>query len=254
MPTLPIVNMELQFLEMRETYEDSGCGFQFAGTLVVYQVQGLLYHAKLKGRCSSPSIVNAEDLMNVKQIPASAYDPKFPVGFTLSPGSLPNGCHVKKPRLINCDRISEGPQPSLIAEDILREARIYELLTLHPHPNIATYLGCQVSDGTITGLCLKKYPHTLMKEVNPGALKKRALRNMRKAKGEYSHFLTGIENGIQHLHSLGLVHNDINPSNIMIDEDRAIIIDFGSCRKLGESLENVGRTYEWCDDKVRSLF
>lgn len=49
--------------------------------------------------------------------------------------------------------------------------------------------------------------------------------------------LQGIESGIRHMHSLGLVHNDINPSNIMIDSaDRPVIIDFDSCKQEGEKL------------------
>ncbi|KOS36308.1 hypothetical protein ACN38_g12961 [Penicillium nordicum] len=104
---------------------------------------------------------------------------------------------------------------------------------IHPHPNIATYLGCQVSGGVITGLCLEKYPRTPTKEVNPGALMKRALRNTREARGDYSRVLTDIDSGIRYLHSLG-----------------AIIIDFGSCRKIGESLKDVGRTYEWYDREM----
>ena len=94
-----------------------------------------------------------------------------------------------------------------------------------------------------------------MKEVNPHGLIKRKLRSTRQATEDYSCILTDIESGINHLHSLGLVHNDINPSNIMINNHRAIIIDFGSCRRLGESLEDVGRTYEWYDEKIQhSLF
>ncbi|KAJ5162923.1 uncharacterized protein N7500_004753 [Penicillium coprophilum] len=251
MSTPPIPNQQLELLESRETYEDSNEGFQFRGTLMVYQLNGFLYHAMLKGRYSSPSSLNAEDLMNVKQIPASAYNPRYSVEFTAAPEMLPNSCYVKKPRLISYDLISEGPRPNSIAEDVLKEARVYELLMRHPHHNIATYLGCQVSSGAIIGLCLKKYPRTLMKEVNPGALMKRALRNTRDARKDFSRVLTDIESGIRHLHSLGLVHNDINPSNIMIDSHRAIIIDFGSCRKIGESLEDVGRTYEWYDEEVQ---
>lgn len=46
---------------------------------------------------------------------------------------------------------------------------------------------------------------------------------------------------IKHLHSLGMVHNDINPANIMLDEDGTLIlIDFDSCRYIGESLGNTG--------------
>jgi len=64
-----------------------------------------------------------------------------------------------------------------------------------------------------------------------------------------------VESGIRHLHSLGLIRNDINPSNIILgDEDIPIIIDFGSCRREGESLNGVRRIYEWHDEKAsRSL-
>jgi serine/threonine protein kinase len=109
----------------------------------------------------------------------------------------------------------------------------------------------QVANGMITGLCLQKYPRALLKEINPDSLNKRHLRNTRQVGKDYTAILADIESGIRHLHSLGLVHNNINPGNIMIDNGRAIIIDFGSCRKLGESLEDVGRTYEWYDEKVK---
>lgn len=37
----------------------------------------------------------------------------------------------------------------------------------------------------------------------------------------------------------------------MLSGDRAVIIDFGSCRRVGETLEGVGSTYEWCDERVQ---
>ena len=64
--------------------------------------------------------------------------------------------------------------------------------------------------------------------------------------------LQGIENGIRHLHELNLVHNDLNPSNVMLlHDDTPVIIDFDSCRQIRQSLEGVGRTYEWHDEDVR---
>ena len=64
--------------------------------------------------------------------------------------------------------------------------------------------------------------------------------------------LNGVEEGIRHLHSLRLVHNDINPANIMLaDNATPVIIDFGSCRANGQSLQGVGRTYEWYDRSVQ---
>ena len=61
-------------------------------------------------------------------------------------------------------------------------------------------------------------------------------------------YLEDILTGIQHLHKLGLVHNDINPANIMLDEDGTVIlIDFDSCRRVGESFgeSHTKRTHHW---------
>lgn len=91
-----------------------------------------------------------------------------------------------------------------------------------------------------------------MQRVNPGSFMKRESRSARDETKDYSGVLEGVERGIRHLHSLRVVHNDINPSNIMLDDaDVAIIIDFESCRRVGENLEGVGRTYEWYDEKIQ---
>ncbi|KAK4039984.1 hypothetical protein C8A01DRAFT_36034 [Parachaetomium inaequale] len=241
-------------LEMNEAYEEVDGSFTFAGTLVVYRTSGALHHAISKARYSSLSDVQVDRLNNDVLIPVSAYSPLFPPGFTRAPDPLPPNCHIKKPRLISYDRIRKGSQPNYIAESVLLEAAVCELLKQHPHPNVATYLGCQVVDGRIDGLCFVGYHHTLMQKVNPSGLMKRRLRSDRQRGKDYSRVLAGSESGIEHLHGLGLVHNDINPSNIMLGYggDEAVIIDFGSCRRVGESLEKAGRTYEWHDEQVET--
>ncbi|KAK3332917.1 hypothetical protein B0T19DRAFT_416741 [Cercophora scortea] len=55
----------------------------------------------------------------------------------------------------------------------------------------------------------------------------------------------GVRDGVAHLHLLGLVHNDLNPSNIMVEDDAAIIIDFDSCRQRGEPMGVKGPTAGW---------
>ncbi|KAK3377029.1 kinase-like domain-containing protein [Lasiosphaeria ovina] len=242
-------------LEMNEGYEKIAGTFQFTGTLIVYRTDsGDLHHAIPEGRYSSRSEVKIEDLRHNVLITVSAYSPLFPEGFTRAPDPLPQNCHVKKPRLNSYDRIQHGPRPDEIAETVLLEAEVRELLAQHPHPNVATYLGCQVSpDGRITGLCFETYQCTLMQRVNPGSLMKRRPRSHRQRGEDYSGLLAGVESGIKHLHALGLVHNDTNPSNIMLDgSGNAVIIDFGPCRRVGESLEGVGRTYEWYDEKIET--
>ncbi len=125
----------------------------------------------------------------------------------------------------------------------------------HPHPNIASYRGCLEARGRVSGLCFKRYVSTLAEKVNPQHLNKSALLlsgrplvddTMRKQ-------LNGVLGGIRHLHSLDLVHNDITPANIMLEDNGTwVIIDFDSCRHVGEVLHDTAtkRTYGWHDPEV----
>jgi serine/threonine protein kinase len=90
-----------------------------------------------------------------------------------------------------------------------------------------------------------------MKLANPASFTKRKSRSIRQSTGDYRYVLERLESAIGHLHSLELIHNDINPSNLMLDGNEPVIIDFGSCRRKGASLEGVGRTYEWYDEEVQ---
>lgn len=90
----------------------------------------------------------------------------FPTNFVRALDRLPCNIFAKQPRLVSYDRYHQGPQPNCIADDVLREAEICELLRQNPHPNIAEYIGCQVADGKITSICFAKYDQTLMQVVN----------------------------------------------------------------------------------------
>lgn len=49
--------------------------------------------------------------------------------------------------------------------------------------------------------------------------------------------LEEIRSGINHLHSFGYCHNDINPGNVMFDaHDVAVVIDFDSAGLVGQEL------------------
>ncbi len=53
-------------------------------------------------------------------------------------------------------------------------------------------------------------------------------------------FLEALQAAVDHLHSLGLAHNDINPDNIMIKDSVPVLIDFGSCQPFGKGLQSLG--------------
>lgn len=52
------------------------------------------------------------------------------------------------------------------------------------------------------------------------------------------------------MHALGLIHNDLNPSNIMMNGDSPVIIDFDSCKREGEKLGLKLGTFGWAMEGV----
>ncbi|UKZ74549.1 hypothetical protein TrVFT333_002219 [Trichoderma virens FT-333] len=185
-----------------------------------------------------------DEIKNIKAIPSDSYRPPLPPNTTIAPDQLAD-YFVKRPNLMGYVDGSE------LIEPMLREVEVCEVLLRNPHPNLTSYLGCQSTNGRIEGICFQRYPESLMQKLNPKALNKSMFlqsRNLSRKTAE--RYLSEVEAGIKHLHSLGHVHNDLNPSNIMITtDDTAVIIDFDSCVRVGESIEaaKIKRTYGWYD-------
>ena len=124
---------------------------------------------------------------------------------------------------------------------LLSEAEVCEILRTSPHPNIAQYLGCQVEDDRIMGLCFVKYGMNLWERV---------IKDSRPFDKDL--ILQGIQEGIRHLHSLGLIHCDLNPVNIVMDHgDTPVIVDFDSCRRNGEELGLKRGTFGWTNEDFK---
>jgi serine/threonine protein kinase len=121
-------------------------------------------------------------------------------------------------------------QAPLVPRILLDEVNILEQLMKNPHPNIVSYHGCVVNRGHITGIALDRLPKVLDH------------RFLHDASGlDEQVFERGLRSAIEHIHSLGLAHNDLNPSNIGLNEqDHPVIIDWGSCKGFGEELLSAG--------------
>ncbi|VDD77238.1 unnamed protein product [Mesocestoides corti] len=68
-------------------------------------------------------------------------------------------------------------------------------------------------------------------------------------------FVAQILQGVHHMHQLGIVHLDLKPENIMIEnmeEKRIKIIDFGLARRLNpnEVIQDMAGTPEFCAPEV----
>jgi serine/threonine protein kinase len=123
---------------------------------------------------------------------------------------------------------------------LLQEAEALELLSgIRQHPNVVRYHGCLVKRGRIVGIVLDRLTELLeYRFEDKGREPFDAEACMRKMKSV-----------VQFLHSQGLAHNDIKPTNIMLNEhDEPYIIDLGSCLPFG-SLLITGGTLGWIDEE-----
>ncbi|CAG8024690.1 unnamed protein product [Penicillium salamii] len=240
----------MRVLEFKEDWGGPESDFKFQRTIVVYEEDGYLYRSFSRQRYESAADIRFVDLYSTNMIRGRIY-PGFDEAFTKAEGSPEHlaTLHFKAPSL----SLYTPRNPGLIAETWHTEVTICELLRKNPHPNIATYHGCSVSeDGEIRGVYFTYYAQTLMDRVNPTRLSKYefAYDNIEPDRAQVDRWVQGIQSGLNHLHSLGIVHNDINPNNIMFEGDPPVIIDFDSARVIGCDLTWVKQTDGWFNQKI----
>lgn len=166
--------------------------------------------------------------LTLEEIPDTFLYTPFPAGLTLAPDPFPENAYLKRPNYLDYGSIDN------CCTILIQEAHIFEKLRLHPHKNIVQYHGCVAEKGMFHAICLERYPATLYE------------REEDLSETEKKRIVQDIREGIAHLHSIGLVHNDLNPGNVMIAEDgTAVLIDFDSCRPTGEPLGLKGATMGW---------
>ena len=171
--------------------------------------------------------INSKDVERIKlgayRISLEDVYPEFdPDQYTKFDESGYEEAYFPKRRQLLLLRSNDIHKLNLMKRNILLEVRVCEILKRSPHPNLASYLGCVVDHGRITGICYELVESSL--EYVPAPL------DVRK-------YVAEVRKGLEHLHSLGLSHNDISPSNILVRNDNsAVIIDFDACLPVGEKL------------------
>ncbi|KAG6252473.1 hypothetical protein E4U24_000336 [Claviceps purpurea] len=180
------------------------------------------YYAISQDRFRNSSEINPDNLNKIP-IDTDTVWPRYSARLLRAPSPVPQDSYIKETNLCSYEECPEGMEEMPLSDLVLHEIEAYELLRRHPHPNIVEYRGCVVSDGRITGICLAKNKMTLNERMKVSTPFDKNL------------CLEGIERGIHHMHSLGVIHNDIKPNNIMLDElDRPVIIDFDSWGREGQ--------------------
>ncbi|KAL4961399.1 uncharacterized protein BDV14DRAFT_180630 [Aspergillus stella-maris] len=188
---------------------------KFLYTHVIFQGTNEYFSAQLPDRFRRAEDVAVPDSC-LQKIPQEHIWPLLEDNLTICPDPEDPDIYIKQPRLSGYDG------SAFLSLNLLQEARICEILRKSPHANVASYFGCAVNNGRITGLCFKKYAETLADRLRDG-----------RSVDDKTCFQQ-IQAGVDHLHTLNLVHNDIHPDNIMFtDSDAAVLIDFDSCALQG---------------------
>lgn len=211
----------------------------FSHTAVVLLKKSRPYYARLPHRSSNYDWNNVQTITfdKLQAIPMSVFPHYDEQLFGKSYDIPPFGCYVKRQSMLLY--AEDGGDD--IAPLIKLEANVFNALSVHPHDRLCKFLGSLVFEGRVTGFCLKKYVCTLHDVLDTQNQNELQLLPVTK-------WLQHIHSAVHHLHSLGFCHNDINPANIMIDNDGgAILIDFDSCQVEGALLLKPG-TDGWIED------
>ncbi|KAG6059726.1 hypothetical protein E4U32_003836 [Claviceps aff. humidiphila group G2b] len=221
----------MEIYKSARTFKEKDGEIEFShAQLIIRGPNQDFYYAITEDRFVTPHTIDLDSL-DKTPIDIDNFWPPYSARLLRAPSPVPQDSYIKEANLFDAGHYPELLPPGGL---ILHEIEAYELLRQHPHPNIAQYRGCIVSDGRITGLCLANYTMTLHQRMEVSTPFDKEL------------CLEGIERGIRHLHSLSIVHNDIKPKNIMLDEtDRPIIIDLDSWKQKGQELGGMKGTTGW---------
>ena len=219
-------------MEFSEAFEFVQDDLAFSHTKIILRQNSEYFYAISKQRYRLSSDIDPSTI-TYTPIPSSCIMPLCPTDITRVQEPLPPDYYVKRPSLLYYGDTEASSEPSIL---LLQEARICEILRSHPHPSIAGYFGCVVDDDRISGLCFARYGPNLMQMVRDGRQFDRTA------------CLGTIRKGIEHLHSLGLIHGDISPFNILSDGESFVVADFDSCTLEGNEFGLKAGTKGWSKD------
>ncbi|KAJ7244645.1 hypothetical protein B0H12DRAFT_805568 [Mycena haematopus] len=212
----------------------------FAWNDVLWEYDGDFYYSRWEQRSFNPSPdIKRETFQKATRIPRGYYLGELPSGATATRAastalSNPNVYFKRvEPFMFDPNRPELNP-PAL---DLIHEMRVCEELSQSLHPNVCRYLGyVPTPDGKhLLGLCFQRHEMDLS-----SAVKDKVFFDPRAV-------IDGVRRGLEHLHSLGYAHNDLNPTNVVLDKHALpVIIDFDSCQKFGVSLtDKKAGTIDW---------
>lgn len=215
---------------MGEGFAEKDDDIAFSHTMVIMRRGPLLFYSISRARYMDITQIDLTKL-EILPIPRTHVYPLLP---TRAPNPLPPDVFLKRPGL---DMYGNSKCLTTISALFMHEAQMCEVIKRSPHPNVVKYFGCLLDeDGRISELCFARYGKTLHQMIDDGDIFDRKA------------CLDDIRAGIEHIHSLGMIHCDINPRNVFADVKGFVIGDFDSCALEGDELGEKAGTDGWTSD------
>ncbi|EFY86163.1 hypothetical protein MAC_07828 [Metarhizium acridum CQMa 102] len=123
---------------------------------VIVQQDGSYYMGKWDHRKHLPA--EFSQLQDVKLIPTKDRGPVPKPTWTIA--------HPQSDTFSKTPALEDYLDPELKARTE-HEIEVCERLRQHPHPNLALYHGCLITQGRVSGLIFNKYECNLLEKVNP---------------------------------------------------------------------------------------
>ncbi len=188
---------------------------------IAWEEDGKQYKIEHEGRR-----FDLEKLAAPEPIPLEHLTTPWVDSYLEAPKPLPPDSFIKSNPAINY----EPAHPTLLSELTRKEVQVYMKLVHSPHPNICPFYGCVREGEHVTALVLKRIPHAFPHFWKDAEVQVPKLKILR-----------GLKRGLDHLHNLGIIHNDINSTNVRLDESlQPVIIDFNTAHPEGAPLSSGG--------------
>jgi DNA-binding SARP family transcriptional activator/Tol biopolymer transport system component len=214
-----------------------------AGALQVYDDFAARLAAELEAEPSAETRALADQVRNARSpaLPTSTKSSEPSPGVTTPHGGITNGYRIER-------EIGRGGSAVVFLAGDVKHGRTVALKVLRPevaallgtrrffaeisitarlnHPNIVALLDSGEIDGA---------PFYTMPYVGGETLRARLRREGALRIADALRITCDIADALSHAHAHNVVHRDVKPENILLDNDRTLVTDFGIARAIAEA-------------------
>lgn len=222
--------------------------------------RGMLFHGHLRSSewaLISPHGSDGSEFASLPEpihVPADFLFPEYHPFMTRFLGDVEDeAVYMKKQNLLTRSRYKNDHHARCTGQEVAR----CEWISKTPHPNLARYLGVETKRIGGAEWAVRIAYQRYSMDLHTFVLMKRHLQPH-----HVPFLMQGIENGMRHLHKLGLVHCDLRPMNVFVTFEKerdadghvtlteVVIGDFDASVEIGEKVALKRASGDWWPEEA----